>query len=106
MAELQMLLAMTNLPGSAAGPELCFYFSLTIIYQMKTTSHPRIIYMQVGFVKPNIFIYRTPQTAHQPNHTVITIFYFFIKKILCTMQQLLVRDTNFMRQSAGQLAYM
>ena len=30
MAELQMLLAMTNLPGSAAGPELCFYFSLTI----------------------------------------------------------------------------
>ena len=70
MAELQMLLAMTNLPGSAASPKLCFYFSLTIIYQMKTTSHPRIIYMQVGFVKPNIFIYRTPQTAHQPDHTV------------------------------------
>ena len=63
--------------------------------------------MQVGFVKPKIFIYRTPQTAHQPDHTVFaSSFIFFIKKILCTMQQLLVRDTNFMRQSAGQLAYM
>ena len=89
MAELQMLLAMTNLPGSAVGPKLCFYFSLTIysliciLYIiMQTTSHSRIIYMQVGFVKPKIFIYRTPQTAHQPDHTVFaSSFINLLKKI-------------------------
>ena len=63
---------------------------------MQTTSHPRIIYMQVGFEKPKIFMYRTPQTAHQPcSYSFCLFFYKLIKKKLRIMQQLYCERYQF-----------
>ena len=52
--------------------------------------------MQVGFVKTVIFMYRTPQTAHQPySYRFCLFFYKLIKKNLRIMQQLYCERYQF-----------